>query len=102
MIQKENVIAIILTDIAIYCMEYNSRENVKFKVIPGLSNPADDATVQQAVEEAGHQDVRLTVSQLGNNGEELPAGCSIPEKHTQPCKHKTHTHTHSCNPILPP
>ncbi|TNN77640.1 hypothetical protein EYF80_012230 [Liparis tanakae] len=46
---------------------------------------------EPAVEEAGHQDVRLTVSQLGNNGEELPAGRSIPEKHT---------HNHHISPIL--
>lgn len=62
--------------------------NIKLKAVPGLSTFADDSTVQQAVEEAGHQDVRLTFSQLGNDREELPAWRSIPEKHT-------HTHTHA-------
>ena len=64
-----------------------------FSVVPWLSIFADDATVQQAVEEVGHQDVGLTVSQLSDDGEELSARCSIPEKNTHT---HTHTHTHSC------
>lgn len=43
---------------------------------------ADDATVEQAVKEAGHQDGGLTFSQLGNDREQLSARCSIPEKYT--------------------
>lgn len=57
--------------------------NLKLRAVPGLSSFADEATVQQAVEEAGHQYVRLSVSQLGNNREQLSARRSIPEKHTE-------------------
>lgn len=53
-----------------------------FTGVPWLATFADDGAVQQAVEEAGHQDVRLTVSQLSDDREELSARCSIPEKHT--------------------
>lgn len=53
-----------------------------FTAVPWLSTFADDAAVEQAVEEAGHQDVRLTLSQLSDDREELSARCSIPEKHT--------------------
>lgn len=60
---------------------------IRFWVVPGLSIFADDSTVQQAEENAAHQDVRLTLSQLANDREHLSAWCSIPEKHTQPCKH---------------
>lgn len=56
----------------------------QFRAVPWLSIFADDSTVQQAVEEAGHQDDRLTLGQLGNDREQLSAGCSISVKHTHP------------------
>lgn len=45
----------------------------KLRAVPGLSIFANNSTVQQAVEEAAHQDVRLTVSQLANDREHLSA-----------------------------
>lgn len=62
-----------------------SPANINQRAVPGLSCFADEATVQQAVEEAGHQDVRLSVSQLGNDREQLSARRSIPDKHTDSC-----------------
>lgn len=47
--------------------------NIKCRAVPGLSIFADNSTVEQAVEKAAHQDVRLTVSQLANNREYLSA-----------------------------
>lgn len=47
--------------------------NCDVRAVPGLSSFANDSTIQQALEEAGHQDVWLGVSQLANNREELSA-----------------------------
>ena len=56
--------------------------NIKFRGTPRLSSFVDHSTVEEGVEETGDQDVRLTVSQLANDREELSAGCSISETHT--------------------
>lgn len=56
---------------------------LKVRCVPGLPTFADDSTVQQAVQEAAHQDIRLSVSQLANNRQQLSAWSCIPDwKHT--------------------
>lgn len=60
---------------------------MKLKGVPWHSAFADDSTVQQAVEEAGDEDFRLSLSQLANNRQERSARCTIPEDQTQSSLH---------------
>lgn len=41
--------------------------------VPGVTTLADDATVEQAGQQVGRQEVGLTVGQNGDDGEELSA-----------------------------
>lgn len=52
--------------------------------VPWHAALADDSTVEQAVQQAGDQDVRLSLSQLANHRQEHSARRGIPEEQTKP------------------